>query len=186
MSDEQKGGFIVPCHLQGKALKNWREFFTCFSYPIGSCDYSRWPEKLEGWRPIVEEYASKLMDLAGRLPGVLWEAMGLDHEAIVGACVHMDQKLFINFYPKCPQPDHTLGLKHHTDPGTITILLQDHVGGLQATKDGGDTWITIQPVPGAYLVNLGDNGRVKFTISKLFLNPAFYQTLGVHVHNAAT
>ncbi|BAH92861.1 Os04g0662600, partial [Oryza sativa Japonica Group] len=42
-----------------------------------------------------------------------------------------------------PQPDLTLGLKRHTDPGTITLLLQDLVGGLQATRDAGKTWITV-------------------------------------------
>jgi naringenin 3-dioxygenase len=72
----------------------------------------------------------------------------------------MDQKVVVNFYPKCPQPDLTLGLKRHTDPGTITLLLQDLVGGLQATRDGGNTWITVQPIAGAFVVNLGDHGHV--------------------------
>ncbi|KAJ6753343.1 2-OXOGLUTARATE (2OG) AND FE(II)-DEPENDENT OXYGENASE SUPERFAMILY PROTEIN-RELATED [Salix purpurea] len=56
-------------------------------------------------------------------------------------------------------PDLTLGLKRHTDPGTITLLLQDTVGGLQATRDNGKTWITVQPVDGAFVVNLGDHGH---------------------------
>ncbi|KAG6393125.1 hypothetical protein SASPL_147357 [Salvia splendens] len=90
-----------------------------------------------------------------------------------------------------PSPDLTLGLKRHTDPGLITLLLQDQVGGLQATRDGGNTWITVRPIPGAFVVNLGDyghylsNGRFKSadhqvavnsTSSRLsiaaFLNPA--------------
>ncbi|KAF9682201.1 hypothetical protein SADUNF_Sadunf05G0084000 [Salix dunnii] len=159
MSGGKKGGFIVSSHLQGEAVQDWREIVTFFSYPTRTRDYSRWPDKPEAWRAVTEEYSQKLMELACKLLGVLSEAMGLETEALTKACVDMDQKVVVNFYPKCPQPDLTLGLKRHTDPGTITLLLQDTVGGLQATRDNGKTWITVQPVEGAFVVNLGDHGH---------------------------
>ncbi|KAJ6301337.1 hypothetical protein OIU77_015611 [Salix suchowensis] len=144
---------------QGEAVQDWREIVTFFSYPTRTRDYSRWPDKPEAWRAVTEEYSQKLMELACKLLGVLSEAMGLETEALTKACVDMDQKVVVNFYPKCPQPDLTLGLKRHTDPGTVTLLLQDTVGGLQATRDNGKTWITVQPVEGAFIVNLGDHGH---------------------------
>ncbi|KAF7809658.1 flavanone 3-hydroxylase [Senna tora] len=101
----------------------------------------------------------RLLAVAGEAGRVEEEAMGLEKEAVREACIEMEQKLAVNFYPKCPQPDLTLGLKRHTDPGTITLLLQDQVGGLQATRDNGNTWITVKPIQGAFVVNLGDHGH---------------------------
>jgi isopenicillin N synthase-like dioxygenase len=47
----------------------------------------------------------------------------------------------------------------HTDFGTITLVAQDSVGGLQIQKLGPDNkphWITVKPIPGALVVNIGE------------------------------
>ncbi|CAN4078743.1 unnamed protein product [Withania somnifera] len=129
MSGGKKGGFI------GEVFQDWREIVTYFSYPIRARDYSRLPDKPQGWIAVTKKYSEKLMDLACKLQQVLSEAMGLEKEALTKACVDMDQKVVVNFYPKY------------------------QVGGLQATKGSGKTWITVQPVEGAFVVILGDHGH---------------------------
>ncbi|CAI9108493.1 OLC1v1008091C1 [Oldenlandia corymbosa var. corymbosa] len=176
MSGGNKGGFFVSSHFRGQAVQNWREALSYYTYPIGTRDYSKWPDKPQGWKDVTEIYSEKLMELARKLMEVLSEAMELDKEAIAKACMEMEQIVIVNFYPKCSQPNLTLGIKRHTDPGTLTILWQDQVGGLQVTKDGGKTWITVRPVKGAFVVNLGDhghylsNGRFKNAIHQAVVN----------------
>ncbi|KAM7279952.1 hypothetical protein ACFE04_007086 [Oxalis oulophora] len=58
------------------------------------------------------------------------------------------------YYPYCPEPNRTIGIVPHTDAGVITILLQDHVGGLQVKHNG--KWLSVDPVPGALVINIGD------------------------------
>jgi len=43
----------------------------------------------------------------------------------------------------------------HTDFDSFTLLWQDEVGGLEV-KDKSGTWIGVQPVEGALVMNIGD------------------------------
>ncbi|XP_031473362.1 flavanone 3-dioxygenase-like [Nymphaea colorata] len=159
MTAGKHGGYIFSNHMFGEEIENWREFFTFFSYPVESRDSAMWPEQPKGWREVVDRYCEANMKLASRILEVLSESMGLEKGAFKEACLHMDQKVLVNFYPRCPQPELALGLRRHTDPGTITILLQDLVGGLQITRDGGRTWLTVKPIDGAFVINLGEHAR---------------------------
>ena len=52
-----------------------------------------------------------------------------------------------------------MALHHHTDPGVLTLLLQDMTGGLQ-TLSKKDGWIDVTPEEGTIVVNLGDSLQV--------------------------
>jgi isopenicillin N synthase-like dioxygenase len=61
------------------------------------------------------------------------------------------------YYP--PQPaslgEEQFGVAPHTDFGTLTLLYQDMVGGLQV-KDRDGNWVTAHPIEDTYVVNVGD------------------------------
>ncbi|KAG6526959.1 hypothetical protein ZIOFF_009046 [Zingiber officinale] len=74
-------------------------------------------------------------------------------------------QLRVNYYPKCPQPELTLGLSPHSDPGGLTFLLPDeHVKGLQVRHAG--EWVTVDPAPGGLIVNIGDQIQVNFSSAR--------------------
>ena len=86
----------------------------------------------------------------------------MDGRVLVGHC-----------YPYCPQPDLTVGITPHTDPGVITVLLQNHVAGLQVKH--GDEWVNVKPVPGGLIINAGD-----FLQVKIYILWAVYQTINAY------
>ncbi|CAL4900125.1 unnamed protein product [Urochloa decumbens] len=62
--------------------------------------------------------------------------------------------LACHYYPPCPEPEHAIGMVRHSDWGFLTVLLQDQIGGLQVLHN--DTWVDVVPIPGAFVVILGD------------------------------
>ncbi|XP_065851823.1 jasmonate-induced oxygenase 2-like [Euphorbia lathyris] len=158
-----------PCTYEGYgsrlgvekgAILDWSDYFFLNSIP----SQNNCPSSCRG---LVAEYGEQLVQLGGKLMRIFSNDLGLDENHLlkafggddddIGACLR------VNFYPKCPQPDLTLGLSPHSDPGGITILLPDHeVSGLQVRVpgEGEDNWLTVKPLPNAFIINIGDQMQV--------------------------
>ncbi|KAG0475377.1 hypothetical protein HPP92_015063 [Vanilla planifolia] len=143
------------------ASLDWGDYFFLYILPSSHKNHDKWPNYPPSCREITEEYGRQMVALCGNVMKVLSKGLGLEVGFLqekfggdeIGACLR------VNYYPKCPQPDLTLGLSAHSDPGGLTVLLaDDRVPGLQVRK--GASWITVHPVTGAFVINIGDQIQV--------------------------
>lgn len=156
------------------SVLEWRDVLRHWCLPPGQVDNREWPEKPAGYKETVLDYNKEMRALAQDLLAVISEGLGLHPDYFEEAFQGSRQLLHVNRYPPCPEPELALGTGSHSDPGGLTLLLQDAVVGLQVKKDGG--WIAVQPIPHAILINLGDqmqiltNGRYKSVEHRAVVN----------------
>ena len=100
------------------------------------------------------EYSRQVKVLGRLLFELLSEALGLNPDHLESLDCAKGHSILHHYYPACPEPELTMGTTRHSDPDFLTILLQDHIGGLQILSQDG--WIDVPPVPGALVVNIGD------------------------------
>jgi isopenicillin N synthase-like dioxygenase len=117
-----------------------------------------WPAKPAGFRPAMEAYFTAMAALGHRLMGGLALSLGLPEDHFAAFCTDPMVTLRLLHYP--PQPPNgdpaQKGAGAHTDFGGLTMLRQDDVGGLQVWDQGSGGWVHAAPVPGTFVVNLGD------------------------------
>lgn len=105
-------------------------------------------------RKEVAEWDREVVGLGEILMGLMSEGLGLSAGRLTEMTLLEGRVMVGHYYPSCPQPDLTVGLNSHTDPGALTVLLQDQTGGLQIKSDG--VWLDVKPLPGALVINVGD------------------------------
>lgn len=87
-------------------------------------------------RDTLTEYGHAVSELGKKeLAGLLSEALGLSVGAAVPPSVEAST-MVCHYYLPCPEPTRVMGSMDHTDPSMFTVLAQDHVGGLMATRPG--------------------------------------------------
>ncbi|XWS52117.1 hypothetical protein CRYUN_Cryun11dG0039600 [Craigia yunnanensis] len=143
---------------ENDTVLDWRDYFDHHTLPLSRRNPSFWPHFPPEYRTLVADYSDEMKVLAQRLLRLISESLGLRASCIEEAVGEFYQNITASYYPPCPQPELTLGLQPHSDMGSITLLIQDDVGGLQVLKDG--EWLTVQPLQDAILVLLADQTEI--------------------------
>ncbi|HEY1927575.1 MAG TPA: 2-oxoglutarate and iron-dependent oxygenase domain-containing protein [Caulobacteraceae bacterium] len=131
-----------------------------------------WPDEPAGLRVAVEAYMGGATRAAAALMEGVSLGLGLDAGYFARGYTGEPTVLFRIFHYPAQGPagiDWTgsWGVGEHTDYGLLTLLAQDHHGGLQVKAPGG--WIEAPPIEGALVCNIGDmlerltGGRFKST-----------------------
>ncbi|KAK8520003.1 hypothetical protein V6N13_031524 [Hibiscus sabdariffa] len=140
-----------------KAL-GWKDYLL-MQYTNDDEALRHWPQEIRG---VLLDYLRSSIRMVKTLLQILLRNLGVEpNDSMIDNFI-ANKMINMIFYPRCPNPDLTIGIRRHSDISTLTILLQDEIGGLyvkiEEDMDYGKKgeWIEITPTPGALVVNIGN------------------------------
>jgi isopenicillin N synthase-like dioxygenase len=150
-------------------------FDTALDLPADDPDYqagnpmlgpNTWPE-LPGFADAVTAYYEAILAVGNRLLWAFAVALGEDPDVFSRHATKTPSQLRLVHYPYNPEAQDGHGIGAHTDYECFT-LLKPTAPGLEVLNGAGE-WIDVPPIPGTYVVNIGD-------MLELWTNGAFVAT----------
>ena len=149
----------------GRRYADLKESFN-FAYPFQPDDaemssgraligLNQWPEHEPQWRALLEHYYSEVFELGQRILQSFAVALELPADFFRAIYRKPLVRARLLHYPPQPPDAEAQSAAEHTDYGTITILWQDAIGGLQVRNTNGD-WIDAPPIEDTFVINIGD------------------------------
>ncbi|KAK8478401.1 hypothetical protein V6N13_136609 [Hibiscus sabdariffa] len=155
-----------------KALE-WKDYLSLF-YVSEEEASILWPSVC---RDQVLDYMNKSKVVIKQLLQILMKGLNVNEiDETKESLLMGSMRTNLNYYPKCPNPELTVGVGRHSDVSTLTILLQDEIGGLFVRENEGDNWIHVPPIKGSLVINVGDalqilsNGRYRSVEHRVVAN----------------
>jgi isopenicillin N synthase-like dioxygenase len=150
--------------------RDLKEVFDFREVRTGKKDLNQWPRNDPEFQTVMSDFFAAAATIAARTLNIVYRALHANGEIsnLPQGSTHTSNAR-LNFYPLGDPLDAQeqtsvaslgdMALHPHTDPGILTLLLQDLTGGLQTlTREG--IWIDIEPEENTIVVNLGDMMQV--------------------------
>jgi isopenicillin N synthase-like dioxygenase len=117
----------------------------------------QWPQQPADLQKVWLAYYQQMEQLAAKLLRLFAVALKLPEDWFDAKIDRHRSALRALNYPEMKQDPKPGQIRAgaHTDYGSLTILMQDAVGGLQVKTRKGE-WQDAPPVPNAFVINLGD------------------------------
>ena len=196
---QSRAFFAQPAEVKGRLLKqggangyepvgsqsldpssppDFKESFNISAPGIpGSPDHldNQWPADMPEFRLVLEAYHQEIRRVALHVSRLIARSLDMPFEYFDGNFDNQRASLRLLKYPPMPTDarPNQLGAGAHTDFGWITLVAQDANGGLEVETASGE-WIRVDPIPGAFVVNLGDlvpewtNGLYHSSLHRVF------------------
>jgi isopenicillin N synthase-like dioxygenase len=118
---------------------------------------TQWPT-LPGYRAFMSGHIQRRFALGQAMARAVALSLHLPEDYLDASHRFMGCMLSLNWYPpldRATMDPTQWGISPHSDYGTITLLSQDELGGLEVRNAAG-AWIDVPPIPGSFVVNVGE------------------------------
>ena len=123
-----------------KQRRDLKEVFDFMRPAADSKQRNQWPDAMPDFRSAMDHYYETMSGLAAQVLDLVVRALGVAGSALLPGDANTSN-VRLNHYPiadplsdserRSVNPLGDMALHHHTDPGLITLLVQDATGGLQ-------------------------------------------------------
>ncbi|XP_048425739.1 1-aminocyclopropane-1-carboxylate oxidase homolog 1-like [Pyrus x bretschneideri] len=136
-----------------EASETWG-FFQMVNHGVPERVIENLLEVIRGFHEQPKELKMEWYLAKQTVQSLLSKALGLSTDFLENIECMKTEHLVCHYYPSCPEPELTPGTTKHSDPSSLTVLLQDNLGGLQVLHQGH--WVDVPPTHGALVANVGD------------------------------
>ncbi|WP_287241538.1 2-oxoglutarate and iron-dependent oxygenase domain-containing protein [Mesorhizobium sp.] len=118
---------------------------------------NQWPSTLPGFRETVFAYHEAMKDLATKLLRGIALSLDLPRDFFDSRVTDpITYQRLLRYPTQLGQvEERIIGIGAHIDYGSLTILAQDSVGGLQVMNREG-VWVEGAPIIGTFVINIGE------------------------------